>query len=124
MALGSQLAFSGSMGLKCDSSDVKTPCSSNSWQIGGQALYLQPTTSLSQSTIAITDAHDKMPNYRESWDWGFRFEAAYQYHQASDLNINWSHLDSSSQKSIAGPFVVNNVGGHPQLEWLLSLRVN
>lgn len=109
----SPLAFSGSMGSVCDSSDVKTPCASNAWQVGGQALYLQTTSTFGQSNSGVTQSSGQNINYAQPWNWGFRLEAAYQYGKANDINVNWSHLDQSSQRTINGPFLIDQLYAHP-----------
>ena len=109
----SPLTFAGAMGSSCDSSNVKTPCAANAWQLGGQALYLQTNAPISQSNSGVTTLNGQNINFEQPWNWGFRIEAAYRYSKANDVNVNWSHINQSSQRTSTGPFVVDQLYTHP-----------
>ncbi|WP_133131130.1 Lpg1974 family pore-forming outer membrane protein [Legionella yabuuchiae] len=95
LVLSSSTAFAGSMA----SADITT-ASTAYWDIGIQALYLNPSFNGSFGGQNTTDIETQtsqtiqstlLPN-NPSWQWGFRLEASYHFIKDNDLNLNWYHL--------------------------------
>lgn len=93
LALGSSAVFAGTMGPVCTPGNVTVPCEKSAWEVGGYALYAQPSTNMG-SYIADTVA--ELPRFNnDNWNWGFILEAGYHYGTGSDVNVNWTRLDGS-----------------------------
>ena len=107
LAFGSSAVFAGSMGPVCAPGNVTVPCASTAWDVGAQALYLQPSYSgqgyLGSTTATVgtasTENYNKTPY---NWGWGFKIEGSYHFNTGNDLNLNWYHLDHSHDKTIVG----------------------
>ncbi|MDP3561624.1 MAG: Lpg1974 family pore-forming outer membrane protein [Legionellaceae bacterium] len=99
LAFSSGAVFAGTMGPVCSAVNVTVPCESTAWELGGKALYLQPSASGNAGGFARTlstaggEAVDfgRNPN----WAWGFMIEGAYHFNTGNDLNLNWYHINSS-----------------------------
>ncbi len=99
------------MGPVCTAHNVTVPCESRGWSIGGQALYLQPS-----SGIVGSDVFSKVPNSSElgvglnpQWSWGFQLEADYRFSTGNDFNVNWYHYRNSDSSQLANPVSFTNV---------------
>jgi len=102
IALGSTAAFAGTMGPVCSAVNVTVPCENTAWDIGGRALYLQPTTSGFTGNRSIYNSVDGTTISRElqpSWGWGFQLEASYHYSTGNDFDLNWYHFRNGKQRS-------------------------
>lgn len=105
LTLGTNAAIAGTMGPVCDAVNVSAPCTS-AWDLGGSALYLQPSysnvTLASQQTVTDPDGSNRQtfgltPNYA----WGFFLEGSRHFDHAKDFNINVYYLDNSQSETNA-----------------------
>ena len=104
LVLSSSASFAGTMGSVCSAVNVTVPCESTAWHVGGQAIYLQPTTTANALNYTISAPNGTFSAVPKSWDWGFQLEGAYHYATGSDTNLNWYHLNNTKSKSAQGPF--------------------
>ena len=90
----SGLASAGTMGPVCAPGAVTVPCEATLWDLGVQALYLQPIYGKGHY---IAERVGTTSNYRfnqiePDWDLGYRLEGSYHFNTGNDITINWSHL--------------------------------
>jgi hypothetical protein len=104
LVLSSGASFAGTMGPVCSAVNVTVPCESTAWHVGGQALYLQPTTTAGSLNYTLSDAAGAYLPKPNNWNWGFQLEGAYHYGTGSDTNLNWYHLNNTNTKTTQGPF--------------------
>ena len=131
LALGSSAVFAGSMGPVCAPGNVTIPCEKTMWNVGAQALYLQPVYAAEGIAPRITGGGSAnanpgkwtAPQYSANWGWGFMIEGSYHYGMGNDVNVNWYHVNNATQVSgvvkLAGDAVnsvrAENISIHP--EW-------
>lgn len=85
------------------------------WSIGADALYLKPSfggnglgyTTFSNygndipgNLVDVNGATNHMSNMNPQTDWGFRIEGAYYLDPCNDLNLNWSHLNETTEGTL------------------------
>ncbi|MGQ3890729.1 Lpg1974 family pore-forming outer membrane protein [Legionella sp. CNM-4043-24] len=75
----------------CTPGDVTVPCEATKWDVGIQALYLQPLYSSGLTYVTLGD--NNYHNVDADWGWGYRLQGSYHYNTGSDITINWSHYD-------------------------------
>ena len=119
-ALGTSVAFAGSMGPVCTPGNVTVPCASTAWELGAQALYLKPSYSglgYGSSTVVYDPVVIGRPDAESylrtpyNWGWGFKIEGAYHFNTGNDLNLNWYHLDHTTNKSYPDIAPITTQGG-------------
>lgn len=132
LALGSSAVFAGSMGPVCAPGNVTIPCEKTMWNVGAQALYLQPVYAAEGIAPRITGGGSAnsnpgnwtAPQYSANWGWGFMIEGSYHYGMGNDVNVNWYHVNNATQVSgfvkLSGdapayPVRAENISIHP--EW-------
>lgn len=119
----STVSVAGSMGPECVPGNATVPCVNRAWELGIQALYLNPSYSINgftQTNIAIPAApagnagvirlvtNSVANNANNHWNWGFKLEGAYHFKTGNDLNLNWYHYNhSNSQLLKRSPGVAN-----------------
>lgn len=104
LALGSSAVFAGTMGPVCAPGNVTIPCERTMWEVGADALYLQPVYNaegfnpaiIGGSTAGVYTA--ELPS--ANWGWGFMIEGAYHYGMGNDVNINWYHVNNATNAGI------------------------
>lgn len=107
LALGSSAVFAGTMGPVCAPGNVTVPCEKTAWNVGAQALYLQPVYALEgnypqviQNNGAITLDH--AVNYQQAnspYQWGFMVEGSYHFGMGNDVNVNWYRVHNTTSVS-------------------------
>ena len=132
LALGSSAVFAGSMGPVCAPGNVTIPCEKTMWNVGAQALYLQPVYAAEGIAPRITGGGSAnanpgnwtAPQYSANWGWGFMIEGSYHYGMGNDVNVNWYHVNNATQVSgvvkltgdaAGAPVRAENISIHP--EW-------
>lgn len=106
LSLFSLNGFSGTMG--------PAQAIVHSWDIGGRALYLQPTSDAGtrpEVTITSNTNNQLTVGTEPAWGWGFQLEGAYHISESRDINLNWHHYShTNSNTSEAGSGQDLNVG--------------
>src|SRR3990167_1166515 len=100
------------MGPVCTPGSVTVPCANTAWDIGAQALYLQPVYNSAfdyvSATLPVASNTTNYQNFGPSWGWGFQIEGSYHFNTGNDLDINWYHMHHDSNSTL--PVTVASVG--------------
>ena len=91
----SGFASAGTMGPVCTPGDVTVPCEAKLWDLGAQALYLQPTYSADKGYVV--DPAGNLRDSRPSWGWAYRIEGSYHFHTGNDITMTLLHYDIDTQ---------------------------
>ncbi len=120
LALGSGIAFAGTMGPVCTPGNVTVPCERTAWDFGAQALYLQSIYAGSQNDFATIAQFEDFGlnnfNNNDNWNWGFQIEGSYHFNTGNDININWYHLEADNNDS-STIFFNNGFGNFNRAKW-------
>lgn len=103
IAVGSSTVFAGTMGPVCTPENATVPCKSTGWDVGIQAIYLQPLYSnseLNNLNIGSASGVRVFQKYPNDFDWGFRLEGSYHFNTGNDLNLNWTHWEEPNELRI------------------------
>lgn len=104
----SGIAVAGSMGPVCTPGNVTVPCETRAWDLGIQALYLQPL----YSSVGgyLPGPNNTIAQVKGDWSWGFRAEGSYHFNTGNDVTINWTHLgDDTAVYGLQGGTLSVNV---------------
>lgn len=87
--------------------DHQTEQSPKAWQIGAQALYLQPRYTgynqfgtLSNAPLGEAPTQLAFQSVDDAYRWGFRVEGGYHFRGVSDINLNWSHYHATTNRGV------------------------
>ncbi|CEG59059.1 Lpg1974 family pore-forming outer membrane protein [Legionella fallonii] len=121
LALGSSVAFAGTMGPVCTPGNVTVPCERTAWDFGVQALYLQSVFSGSQNDFAtLAQVEEFTPfnafNNNDNWNWGFQIEGSYHFNTGNDITISWYHLEADNNDN-STIFFNNGFGNFNRAKW-------
>ena len=114
LILGTNVVCAGTMGPVCSPASVTVPCKYMGWDLGVDALYLQPSYGEALGYLGTTNDVNTgeitgMVKNNPKWTWGFKLEAAYHFNTGNDFNLNWYHLGKKTTEVNA-----NNIIGFGQ----------
>ncbi|MCH9755981.1 MAG: hypothetical protein K0U37_02155 [Gammaproteobacteria bacterium] len=97
-------SFSGTTGPVGNTENISIPCEENAWDIGGQALYLQPAYSndvwINERTITAPSGENSQTfGIPPGYGWGLFLEGSYYFNTGKDLNLNWYYLDHTDKEN-------------------------
>ena len=100
-------AYAGQMGNEPSSVSFER----KAWHFGAQALYLQPRYSgynqlgvLGNTPLGDSPTQLRFQAVNDTWGWGFKVDAAYDFHTGNDINVNWLHYNTTTNRgTIAVP---------------------
>jgi hypothetical protein len=106
----SGMTMAGSMGPVCAPGNVTVPCEKMAWDVGVDALYLQPTLS---NALAYYDSYQTTTAIDwkafDRWNWGFKLEGSYHFNTGNDVTIDWYHLNSNNTYTLSGSDISNRL---------------
>jgi hypothetical protein len=98
-------AYAGEMGNVVCHSKNAVPCEQSAWHFGTQALYLQPRYTgynhfgaLGNTPPGVNPTQLAFQPVNDSWGWGFKIEAAYNFLTGNDINLNWSRYNRTTNR--------------------------
>src|ERR1700748_827910 len=111
-ALAVNLAHAGLMGSiesielipVCVPGSNIIPCATHAIDFGIYALYLKPNYGEKLLSLGLGDNQflsKQITNTHANWDWGYKLEASYHFGTGKDLNLNWSHFDQPTTKTVS-----------------------
>lgn len=102
----SGLAFAGDMGApSCIPGDVTIPCEGRAWDLGAQALYLQPIYTADKGYERSLALGYKSVDPK--WGWGYRIEGSYHFRTANDIIMTLMHYDiDTNHGDYLGPTIL------------------
>lgn len=124
------ITFAGTMGTAaCQGLPLTISCEEKHWDLGVQALYLQPVVG-PERTLAM-GALDGASAFHNKWGWGFLLDGSYHFSTGNDLNLNWTHYDVSTQGGAylgttplgTATFTPNRVNRFDQVNLLIGQQV-
>ncbi len=116
LVLGSSTVCAGSMGPVCTQGNVLVPCEQRAWDVGIQALYLQPEYTGFDYATQFTNASGSITHNNAldpQWGWGFKLEGSYHFNTGNDLNVNWYYLNNSGESDFTSVDFLTQQGAFP-----------
>lgn len=99
----STLVAAGEMGPACVPGNVTVPCPAAQWDIGIEALYLQPLYGANRS-YEPASLFNYFKDVDPDWGLGYRVQGGYLFSTGSDITGSWVHYDADSRLA---PYVGN-----------------
>lgn len=86
----------------CTGVNVTVPCEEQAWDVGIQALYVQPISGSNQ--YWAPEFNNNLTDWRwldsdPKWTWGFRLEGSYHFGTGNDINVNWTHFSKKTDRN-------------------------
>lgn len=85
----------------CTPGNVTIPCEASKWDIGVQALYVQPIHDADATYINTTSGYH---DFDQDWGWGFKLDGSYHFGTGNDVTASWLHYDKTTNQAL-------NLGG-------------
>ncbi len=122
LALISSTAISGTMGPQCEPGNVSVPCESSAWDIGIQALYLQPSYDADLAYVSYRRENGVLHynDFDSDWGWGFRLEGSYHFGTGNDVTLNWLHYNKRTDAT----FIISNIGPNDNFRNSAQTKLN
>jgi hypothetical protein len=116
LALGSSVAFAGTMGPVCAPGNVTIPCERSAWDLGAKALYLQTTRGglWDGNFVSTVGTGTVIRDFDNRWNWGFMIEGSYHFNTGNDLNLNWYHVGNSRHRFFDEGSFIGAFSAHPK----------
>mgnify|MGYP000553031970 CR=1 FL=1 len=100
LTLGSSAVLAGTMGAVCKQGNLMVPCENTAWEVGGEALYLQPIYSVDGNEPRTSFGGDNAGGYtpmpNANWSWGFMIDGVRHWGKGKDLTLSWYHVNHAS----------------------------
>lgn len=100
--LTSGTVFAGGMGPVCTPEKVTVPCTHAGWDVGIQALYLQPAYNdggggYIGQFVSPTFTSATYVDNEARWGWGFKLDGSYHFNAGNDVTVSWYHLNDNTK---------------------------
>ncbi len=99
LVLANGAALAGTMGPVCTEGNATIPCDHHAWDIGVQALYLQPVYSNANFLMSQSNSNSvrHWERLQPAWGWGYKLEGSSHFNTGNDIDVNWYHYNNTNQ---------------------------